>query len=113
MSQDKDNRPWVGWQSAVYMNGRNGQLPLVTTQSRLLREEARKKMDEKAFNFVAHGAGESSTMHANRAAFSTWKVRCQLQTVINFTKFVSNANISLQIDCASCNERASLPGFVY
>ena len=46
----------------------------MTTDPSKLKEQARKFLGTKAFNYVAGGAGESATMDANRLAFRQWKV---------------------------------------
>ena len=46
----------------------------MTTDPSKLREQARKFLGIKSFNYVAGGAGESATMDANRLAFRQWKV---------------------------------------
>ena len=52
----------------------NNKLPTVTTDPSKLKEQAKKFLGVKAFNYVAGGAGESATMDANRLAFRQWKV---------------------------------------
>ncbi|KAJ5787828.1 Lipase class 3 [Penicillium paradoxum] len=49
-------------------------LPGVTTDPRLLEEQARKSLGIRAFNYVAGGAGERATMDSNRLAFRQWKL---------------------------------------
>lgn len=49
-------------------------LPSVTTDPRLLEEQARKALGSRAFNYVAGGAGEKATMDSNRLAFRQWKL---------------------------------------
>jgi len=39
-----------------------------------LENEARKRMSEKAYAYIAGGAGNESTMDANRNAFEQWKI---------------------------------------
>jgi lactate 2-monooxygenase len=48
--------------------------PLVTTDSNKLEHQAKKALKPEAFNYVAGGAGEQSTMDANRLAFRQWKL---------------------------------------
>ncbi|KAJ5670627.1 uncharacterized protein N7477_005990 [Penicillium maclennaniae] len=51
-----------------------GIMPSVTTDPRLLEEQASKALGARAFNYVAGGAGEKATMDANRLAFRQWKM---------------------------------------
>lgn len=48
--------------------------PTVTTDPRLLEEQARKALGLRSFNYVAGGAGEKATMDSNRLAFRQWKL---------------------------------------
>jgi hypothetical protein len=49
-------------------------LPNVTTDPRLLEEQARKALGVRSFNYVSGGAGEKATMDSNRLAFRQWKL---------------------------------------
>ena len=49
-------------------------LPLVTTDSNKLEEQAKSILKPTAYNYVAGGAGERATMDANRLAFRQWKM---------------------------------------
>lgn len=51
-----------------------GILPDVTTDPRLLEEQAKKSLGARSYNYVAGGAGEKSTMDSNRLAFRQWKL---------------------------------------
>lgn len=63
------------YQQQIYANGAlNGVLPTVTTDPRLLEEQARKALGSRSFNYVAGGAGEKATMDSNRLAFRQWKL---------------------------------------
>jgi lactate 2-monooxygenase len=63
------------YQSEIYGKGAlMGILPSVTTDPRLLEEQARKALGERSFNYVAGGAGEKATMDSNRLAFRQWKL---------------------------------------
>lgn len=61
-------------------------LPSVTTDPRLLEEQARKALGIRSFNYVAGGAGEKATMDSNRLAFRQWKMYVP---TISSTKFGS------------------------
>ena len=54
-------------------------LPMVTNDPNKLEEQAREYMTSRSFDFVSGGAGEKSTMAANRLAFRQWKVRRMLK----------------------------------
>ena len=54
----------------------NNKKPTVTTDPNKLEAQARKYLGDTSYNYVAGGAGERSTMDANRLAFRQWKVRC-------------------------------------
>jgi lactate 2-monooxygenase len=49
-------------------------LPPVTTDPNLLEAQAKKAMTPEAFGYIFGGAGEGSTMDANRLAFRQWKL---------------------------------------
>jgi hypothetical protein len=63
------------YQTEIYGKGAlMGIAPKVTTDPRLLEEQAQKALGVNAFNYVAGGAGEKATMDANRLAFRQWKM---------------------------------------
>ncbi|KAK9552927.1 hypothetical protein V6Z98_004963 [Aspergillus fumigatus] len=63
------------FQTEIYGRGAlMGLKPNVTTDPRLLEEQARKALGARSFNYVAGGAGEKATMDANRLAFRQWKL---------------------------------------
>ncbi|GIJ90164.1 hypothetical protein Asppvi_009116 [Aspergillus pseudoviridinutans] len=63
------------FQTEIYGRGAMmGIRPNVTTDARLLEEQARKALGARSFNYVAGGAGEKATMDANRLAFRQWKL---------------------------------------
>ncbi|KEZ41998.1 hypothetical protein SAPIO_CDS6390 [Scedosporium apiospermum] len=49
-------------------------LPIVTTDPNALEEQARGAMETKSFKYIYRGAGELSTMDANRLAFRQWRI---------------------------------------
>ncbi|KAL9089211.1 MAG: hypothetical protein Q9159_002682 [Coniocarpon cinnabarinum] len=51
-----------------------GVRPQVTTDYNKLESQAKEKMSEIAYSYVGGGAGERSTMDANRLAFRQWKL---------------------------------------
>ncbi|CAG8960002.1 hypothetical protein HYFRA_00013190 [Hymenoscyphus fraxineus] len=48
--------------------------PLVTTDPNKLAAQAKEKLPETSYNYIAGGAGEKATMDANRLAFRQWKL---------------------------------------
>lgn len=63
------------FQNEIYGAGLlQDKLPVVTLNPNLLEEQARQKVSLEAYNYVAGGAGEKSTMDANRLAFRQWKL---------------------------------------
>lgn len=59
----------------VLQNGvLGGVLPTVTTNPNWLQDQAEKKMTKKGFYYILGGAGEGSTVDANRLAFRQWKI---------------------------------------
>jgi hypothetical protein len=62
-------------QGDIYRDGMAfNHLPIVTTDPNKLEEQAKRYMTLRGFSFVSGGAGEKSTMAANRLAFRQWKV---------------------------------------
>ena len=62
------------WQKEIYLNGFAGKRPAVKISFQQLEEEARKKMSDQAFAYIAGAAGNESTMNSNQAAFEKWKI---------------------------------------
>lgn len=63
------------YQTEIYGKGAMmGTWPEVTTDPRLLEEQAKKALGTRSFNYVAGGAGEKATMDSNRLAFRQWKL---------------------------------------
>jgi lactate 2-monooxygenase len=67
-------RVWGAYQSEIFMKGALGSRPTVTMDPNKLEEQARGKLNAKAFGFLNGGSGEHATMDANRAAFKQWKL---------------------------------------
>ncbi len=61
-------------QAEIYLDGLVGQRPLVPAGALALEDKARRVMSERAFAYVAGGAGAERTMAANRAAFDRWQI---------------------------------------
>lgn len=57
-------------QMGIYREGMaHSHIPIVTTDPNKLEEQRKRYMTLRSFNFVSGGAGEKSTMAANRLAF--------------------------------------------
>ena len=61
-------------QSQIYLGGVSGRRPRVPVDFAELERRAEGAMSEKAFAYVAAGAGLEETMRANRAAFGRWRI---------------------------------------
>lgn len=71
----EDRPPFGEYQLELYRNGvLLGEPPVVTTNPNELEAQARKAMAPGPFNYIYGGAGEASTMEANRLAFRQWKI---------------------------------------
>jgi lactate 2-monooxygenase len=62
------------WQKEIYLNGFAGRKSSIKISMHRLEEEARLRMSEKAYAYIAGGAGNENTMEANRKAFEQWKI---------------------------------------
>ncbi|CAI4217809.1 unnamed protein product [Parascedosporium putredinis] len=72
---DDGNLPYSSYAVSIYQNGIiAGQLPVVTTDPNGLEAQAKATMDRDSFGYVFGGAGEMSTMDANRLAFRQWRI---------------------------------------
>ncbi|THC90423.1 hypothetical protein EYZ11_010122 [Aspergillus tanneri] len=80
------------YQTEIYARGAMmGLLPTVTTDPRLLEQQAQKTMSSRAFNYVAGGAGEKATMDSNRLAFRQWKL------IPRMMRQLDNQNVSVNL----------------
>lgn len=61
-------------QNEIYMQGIHGRRPRVPTDHGALEAAAKASMSERAWAYIAGGAGEGSTMSANRAALDRWAI---------------------------------------
>ncbi|MYR07219.1 lactate 2-monooxygenase [Gordonia sp. SID5947] len=61
-------------QNEIYTQGIHGRRPRVPTDHAELERQARRAMSERAWAYIAGGAGEGSTMTANRAALDRWAI---------------------------------------
>ncbi|WP_376694841.1 lactate 2-monooxygenase [Wenzhouxiangella sp. EGI_FJ10305] len=61
-------------QKAIYLAGSGRKRPLISTRASQLEEQARSRLTEEAFAYIAGGAGEERTMAANRSAFDAWRI---------------------------------------
>ena len=61
-------------QSRIYFGGVSGRRPRVPVDAAELERRAEAAMTEKAFAYVAAGAGLEETVRANREAFDRWRI---------------------------------------
>ena len=61
-------------QMNIYIKGAMKKKPSIPVAYKDLVEAARNELSEEAFAYVMGGAGEESTMQANRQAFHRWKI---------------------------------------
>ena len=62
------------WQKEIYLNGFAGKKSSVKISLQTLEQNAQKVMSEKAYAYIAGGAGHEQTMSANQKAFEQWKI---------------------------------------
>ena len=61
-------------QQAIYLAGAAGRRPRVPTLADRLEDRARGALSARAFAYLAGGAGEQSTVRANRADWEAWRI---------------------------------------
>ena len=61
-------------QNEIYQAGVHGRKPLVPTNFQELERRARAAMSDRAWAYIAGGAGDGATMTANRAALDRWAI---------------------------------------
>jgi lactate 2-monooxygenase len=61
-------------QDEVYRAGVYGRRPRVPTTARRLQRLARRRLNPRAYAYVAGGAGDEVTQRASRAAFDRWAI---------------------------------------
>lgn len=72
---DDERVPYAQYIKSILEKGiLMGAPPIVTTNPNSLEEQAKKVMPRKGWEYIKGGAGESSTMDANRLAFRQWKI---------------------------------------
>lgn len=64
----------LDWQKQIYLGGFAGKKPALKINIQHLEESARLRMSPEAFAYIAGGAGNESTMRANREAFEKYKI---------------------------------------
>jgi lactate 2-monooxygenase len=64
----------VDWQKEIYLNGFSGSRPGVNIDINNLEASARNAMSAEAYAYITGGAGNESTMSANRQAFEAVKI---------------------------------------
>jgi lactate 2-monooxygenase len=64
----------LNWQRTIYVNGFAGRRPIIPAQWNELYRAGKEAMSEKAFAYIAGGAGLEKTMEANRRGFDRWQI---------------------------------------
>lgn len=64
----------LDWQKEIYLDGFAGKRSSVKISFQKLEQEARARMSEQAYAYIAGGAGNESTMNSNVGAFEKWKI---------------------------------------
>lgn len=78
-------------QREIYLNGFSGIRSKVCIDLKTLEEEAEARISEKAFAYIAGGAGTESTLRRNREAFEVYKI------VPRMLKNVGERDISIRL----------------
>jgi lactate 2-monooxygenase len=78
-------------QTDIYLRGLGGERPLVPTRLDALEAAARQAMTPEAWAYVAGGAGQGSTVRANRDAFERWRI------VPRVLRDVSSRDLSVEL----------------
>jgi lactate 2-monooxygenase len=81
----------LDWQRQIYLNGFAGINQTVRISYDELELAAKAKLSAKSFAYIAGGAGNESTMRANRSAFETCKI------VPRMLRNVENRDTSIQL----------------
>jgi len=68
------NTVFGGYQSELYLQGLADQVPVFTTDTAMLENAARGRMEPGPFGYVAGGAGSGATVRANAEAFDRWRI---------------------------------------
>ncbi len=61
-------------QTQIYLGGVSGRRPSVPIDAERLEQRARRRLRAEAYAYIAAGAGNERTLHANRAAFDRWRI---------------------------------------
>ncbi|RFS13339.1 lactate 2-monooxygenase [Emticicia sp. C21] len=81
----------LDWQRQIYLNGFAGISQKVKISYEALESAAKYKLSAKSFAYIAGGAGNESTMRANRSAFEACKI------VPRMLRNVENRDTSIQL----------------
>jgi lactate 2-monooxygenase len=68
------NHSGLNWQKEIYLQGFSGRKSQIPRDFHLLEQAARRKLSERAFSYIAGGAGAEDTIRENTSAFS----RCRI-----------------------------------
>jgi lactate 2-monooxygenase len=71
---DDSPQQFANAQYEIYLNGVAGKVPEFPITYRQLERRAKKLLSAGAYGYVAGGAGDESTVQANRRAFERWRI---------------------------------------
>lgn len=74
MARNPEKFSALHWQRKIYVNGFSGKHLLIPAQWNELYQAGKNAMSEKAFAYVAGGAGLEKTVEANRRGFERWQI---------------------------------------
>jgi lactate 2-monooxygenase len=66
--------PFGNYQYEIYLEGVSGTVPELPTSYAELERRSAETLSAEAFGYVAGGAGEETTVRANREAFDRWRI---------------------------------------
>lgn len=69
-----EQQHFADYQVGIYMDGLAGRTPDLPLSLEALEAKAREVLDERAYGYVAGGAGSEGTMGANVDAFERWRI---------------------------------------
>jgi lactate 2-monooxygenase len=71
---EQTQQPFANAQYEIYLRGMAGKVPEHPMTYKRLERRARRLLSAGAYGYVAGGAGEESTVRANRRAFERWRI---------------------------------------
>jgi lactate 2-monooxygenase len=74
VEREQSQQPFANAQYEIYLHGVAGKVPEHPITYKRLERRARRLLPSGAYGYVAGGAGEESTVRANRRAFDRWRI---------------------------------------